>query len=1515
MATMMAGFATSPSFPSRAAKVWLWHHSDTKPSLGRKTTSSPLQWETKPFSWCDTKDGHEHSHVRTRADLDITDRKSASWPQGPRAHVVHEPRGSCCFGGHVDPAQTRAEAVLDAWKRRMEVGRAGKRTRKDKSERNEEKTEKTQSETDPRKKKRRQRTDANHERETEEEPIPRTTKEYAEPVIAPQVVALSWSPLGLSNHGGCLLGTCTSDHAARIFQTGRGSERCWQQVEDLTMRLEEALKDESWAPCVKTKIPMYPGESGLRENTEKGADATQTTQKTPIGFGPTQHLKLPQFKIGDRVEVVPCSMEMPSCWLTGIALEQNGGRTLVQFEPSTGKGKKKEKRTEWFFSDHEEVPISVPHTATYAKSLIRPCPPMKKVSFLGIGVVVDVKRNTEWCTGTILEGVEDSKVKVLLHRDRSSVVTTGKSLRCTYLWGEHGWVNVTETLLPGTGFNLGTKEGSLSESSLSGTASLDVRLTSLGFLCSSLVSTCVKILQSVASPEEARSWQDGIQGAVFSKVSNQFVCTFSDVLHAAGVQVESIVDAVWKSLSGKIQPQGGTNNDAVGPCTMSSGQGPLCESGSKSGKREQVPINEINDTSMAYHKIDTSSTKAFKQSCVNSFAERFAYMRGHIPKDELPTYTRGKHLTGPDLVLFNRIKDDFIAEHNDKLCQFNMDEKELTKLAKIAIRQHVIGADALLGTSTKPEPLSRRRCAIGATTRQADKAFLETAGSKGPVPGHGGGFEMDLSTLSQARKSVPAAFVRRFWELRSCIPAESLPQYKPGKHLYGIDAGLTEKVLQEMMQAFGAQLSAIDFQPKEILRLSKVLIRQCIIRGKIENTANIDHLPNTGRDTKYADECNGGPEIVKENQPQKRKSRRNARFGDWARMERWMNEIGGPFLHGADHLLRRNWLSILTMSWSPMQVDKSQNNLTFSLLALGSKAGVITLWRIAEPESFSLESPIPLQRCTLVGYICTFDSWITALEWGVSCLHGTNTLVLSAGSANGSLSVFSGSRLSQIPSTASSLHPLSPATSTFCHPDQLHVLCTSMQVSGTEVKIAVAKVPECIYVYSGQVNQTTSRVEVCHTHIVDSNNTSLITQIKWLPRSKGLFLVASFQNADVKMWEMETWGFSEVGAIENKGLTKEESERRRVLSFETQEADEGLKVLHAPDTGAYGMAFSPCFCFLGVLYAKSVRNLNLQQYERLEKGNVSIFKFWQSESTTNRRVRVFGVQDPREFAQGLVFHLAEELPRPSLWEAKELLMRVGDADLVGELVTELEDRFLQYRESSRHVSLDERPWRFLQIATYLRRLVPQVLPKTNHGANRTLLMDNNTILSQNEEVSVQQHILVQYRTLATDENNRIPLLLMADWVFKHAPSVCAEVMDAARSIYQIYGLEKPTSPADISPRERCPMCDNGMIRMDRFDYGHCPVCCELEDNVEGTGSCEKGEVLLSVPRCMFYFNLCTAPSLWECPSCLRCAQTLPPSVYHEKWTVGDRNVPLCIFCGVRLQALTMGQSILRPTNG
>mmetsp|Transcript_4212 Transcript_4212/g.26764 ORF Transcript_4212/g.26764 Transcript_4212/m.26764 type:complete len:1496 (+) Transcript_4212:69-4556(+) len=1437
---------------------------------------------------------------------------SACWPQGPRAHVVHEARGPFCLGGQLDPEETRAEAVVDAWKRRVEVGREGKRTRKDKGEKDTTGKKSDGNEKDAKKTNRRQKATKSSEMEVEEESGPRIkTREYAEPVNTPHVAALSWSPLGMSNNGGCLLGTCTSDHAARIFQPSQGSKRRWQQVEDLTRRLEEALKDQNWAPCVQTKHCMHNWISGSRGNGGIEAKAPQCTRLAPDAVAPNPPLEPQPFEVGDKVEVLHRNMGKLSGWLAGEVADCTAGRVLVQFEAATGSGKKKEKHMEWFSCHNEEVHNPKAQSPVGANLFVRPRPPVKKVTCFDSGATVDANCSNSWCTGTILDAERDSHVKVLMHGSDKAVVVSSEALRCTYLWGRNGWVNVTESLLSDINCSSTRVLDGVSELALPKMLFANVDYATVGTLCSSLIVTCREYIQSPTSAKELRSWDDTTGSDALRKVSQLVRNTFGQVLDAAGVEADWIVDAVLEGLAGCTWPKEKTSIYEVGQCVTPYGQDQSLKSGNKSEKRELEPYSESIAQLIATHQPDFSSARAFKKSCVDCLVENFAYMRRNVPKVELPTYTRGKHLTGPDVKLFNNLKDVFIAKHTDKLLQFELDEKELTKLAKVAIRQHVIGADALLASAQNLQPLRSVRHATGMKTRLSGKPSSGKGVHKNMLQGPERSFEVDLSTLSRARKSVPAAFVRRFWELRSSMPADSLPQYKAGKHLYGIDAALTEKILHEMIQAFGSQLSTIGFHPKEILRLSKVLIRQCIIRGKNTSCTTDQELPSTGCFSKLPDEGDTSPTTLNKKQDRNKKSQPNAKFGDWTRMERWMAGISGPFLNGADHMVRRNWLSILTMSWSPMQVDKSQSNVVFSFLALGSKAGVITLWKIAGPKNFSLECTLPLQRCNLVGYIHMDDSWITTLEWGMSYLNGKTMLVLTAGSANGSLCVFTVPDIPQNPN-ALSLHPLSPVTTTLSYPDHLHVLCTSMHVFRKEVKIAVAKAPKCIYVFSGRMNETTHRMDTCCTHVVESNNSSLVTQIKWLPRPEGMFLVASFQNAEVKIWEMESWGFSELGAVQKRGLTKEESERRRVLSFEAQETDEDLQVLHVPDTGSFGIAFSPCFCYLGIIYAKSMRNLNLQQYERLEKGNVSFFKMWQSEKVSNRHMRVFGVEDPRQFAKDMIFRLVEELPRPSLWETKELLLQIGDADLVGEMVRKLEDQFLEFGEPLCQGTFDERPWRLLQVATFLRRLVPDIVPKDGHEVTSIFLVDNSNMLSQNEELLVQKHILAQYRTLPMDENNRIQLLLMADWVFLHALSMCAEVMDAAVSIYQAYGLEKPLKPTSIAPREQCQMCGSAWVGMEKFDYGYCPVCCVPQDELEATGTHGTGGEMLSLPRCMFYFKLCTALFLWECPCCQRYAQVLPPSEYHEEWTRGHLNFPTCIYCGVGLRALTMGNSVLQP---
>lgn len=120
---------------------------------------------------------------------------------------------------------------------------------------------------------------------------------------------------------------------------------------------------------------------------------------------------------------------------------------------------------------------------------------------------------------------------------------------------------------------------------------------------------------------------------------------------------------------------------------------------------------------------------------------------------------------------------------------------------------------------------------------------------------------------------------------------------------------------------------------------------------------------------------------------------------------------GSQSLITAEEYASRNaMLSSLIVAWSPCLPQTSGGGISTanglisgcSVLAVGGKSGVISLWRMHKPESYSIMNCPDSDKALLVGLLEAHDTWITTISWGLFNSDASNPLLLLAtGCSNG----------------------------------------------------------------------------------------------------------------------------------------------------------------------------------------------------------------------------------------------------------------------------------------------------------------------------------------------------------------------------------------------------------------------------------------------------------------------------------------------------------------------------------
>ncbi|CAH8376762.1 unnamed protein product [Eruca vesicaria subsp. sativa] len=112
------------------------------------------------------------------------------------------------------------------------------------------------------------------------------------------------------------------------------------------------------------------------------------------------------------------------------------------------------------------------------------------------------------------------------------------------------------------------------------------------------------------------------------------------------------------------------------------------------------------------------------------------------------------------------------------------------------------------------------------------------------------------------------------------------------------------------------------------------------------------------------------------------------------------------------YVSREALLSSLSVAWSslltfPTEGSPFENLLRFSLLAIGSKSGCVSIWKVHAPECYNIERCNVSPNVELTAIIQAHSSWVSTMSWGVIGRDSSNPqIVLVTGSCDGSVKIW-----------------------------------------------------------------------------------------------------------------------------------------------------------------------------------------------------------------------------------------------------------------------------------------------------------------------------------------------------------------------------------------------------------------------------------------------------------------------------------------------------------------------------
>ncbi|XP_056856802.1 uncharacterized protein LOC108820147 isoform X1 [Raphanus sativus] len=112
------------------------------------------------------------------------------------------------------------------------------------------------------------------------------------------------------------------------------------------------------------------------------------------------------------------------------------------------------------------------------------------------------------------------------------------------------------------------------------------------------------------------------------------------------------------------------------------------------------------------------------------------------------------------------------------------------------------------------------------------------------------------------------------------------------------------------------------------------------------------------------------------------------------------------------YVSREALLSSLSVAWSSLltfsaEGSSFENPLRFSLLAIGSKSGCVSIWKVHAPESYHIESANVSPNVELTAIIQAHSSWVSTMSWGIFGSDSSSPqMLLVTGSSNGSVKIW-----------------------------------------------------------------------------------------------------------------------------------------------------------------------------------------------------------------------------------------------------------------------------------------------------------------------------------------------------------------------------------------------------------------------------------------------------------------------------------------------------------------------------
>ncbi|XP_057820924.2 uncharacterized protein LOC131033672 isoform X1 [Cryptomeria japonica] len=666
-------------------------------------------------------------------------------------------------------------------------------------------------------------------------------------------------------------------------------------------------------------------------------------------------------------------------------------------------------------------------------------------------------------------------------------------------------------------------------------------------------------------------------------------------------------------------------------------------------------------------------------------------------------------------------------------------------------------------------------------------------------------------------------------------------------------------------------------------------------------------------------------------------------------MKKRARDVLPSVISAEQYAIRSGLLSSLVVAWSPTMKHSFDGDVGSSvflysssaILAVGGKSGKVSLWRVFDPQYYTIEHCLKPPEARLIGLFQAHKSWATAVSWAICTASvsdkmdvntSSNKLLLATGSSDGSVKLWYGDPINLNQSHDDSPIPFSLLKEVIAV-DSVPVSVLSLFVpsqSLDKVLIAIGK-------GSGQLSvwicYTSGRK--CHMAGQFEAHDQVVTGLSWA--FDGRCLYSCSQDNSVRSWIIHGSSLFPVPFPESSPGPASENSKNSI---------------HLPSyvfDCCYGLAISPGNLVIAVVRSIDTDLVDPMYQSRSQKAAVEFF--WvggqQLKSSLGKlsecRSETYGGFSEKDvvcWESNILWSLKqfEDVTRPLvLWDILMALLALKVL-AVDFFETILSKWFSSWFSGSRQACTLER------CLIHLPRLLSKVSCRRIHlldvicrrlllaGINLESLNSGVCEVEKKEIFDAREKSKAWIKLLHSSEHELRERLVylslsailyrasyprqvchpskiawvpsgapqMDKWISLNAAKISDPLKHLAAQIREL-GRKRISSISEYSVSERCTFC-GASVQFRSPETAFCQA-----------GRCDSDSQSHKLQRCAVSMHVCPATSLWFCICCERWVMKQAPDAFFNMSSLQDAKYlseylllcgspkPACPFCGILMQ--------------